>query len=86
MDRPKTIIKENQETKVPGDWTAQMRLDTYRDMAKHVGSSGPVRALGVCNFSLRYPLFEKETITKDFRLKEITSWKFFLVRRLTFLF
>ena len=33
-----------------------------------------------------YPLFEKETITKDFRLKEITSWKFFLVRRLMFLF
>jgi diketogulonate reductase-like aldo/keto reductase len=56
MDRPKTIIKENQEKKVPSDWTPEMRLETYRDMAKHVSTDGLVRALGVCNFSLRYAL------------------------------
>jgi len=54
MDRPKTTIKENEKTMVPTDWTPEMRLETYRDMARHVSPTGLVRALGVCNFSLRY--------------------------------
>ena len=37
---------------VPENWSPAMRLETYQHMAKHVGPSGPVRALGVCNFSL----------------------------------
>jgi len=52
MERPKKIIDGNQEKMVPLDWTPQMRLDTYQEMAKFV-KSGEVGALGVCNFSVR---------------------------------
>ena len=51
MDRPKVKIEGNASKMVPEDWTPAMRLDTYKEMAKHVGSS--VRSLGVCNFSVR---------------------------------
>ena len=37
--------------KVPTDWSPDMRLETYRAMARHVGDT--VGSLGVCNFSAR---------------------------------
>ena len=36
---------------VPLNWTAQLRLETYREMSKFVGRE--VGSLGVCNFSHR---------------------------------
>ena len=51
MDRPKVKIEGNASKMVPEDWTPAMRLDTYKEMAKHVGSN--VKSLGVCNFSVR---------------------------------
>ena len=36
---------------VPLNWTAQTRLETYREMSKFVGQE--VGSLGVCNFSYR---------------------------------
>ena len=53
MDRPKTVIDENKGLMAPVDWKVEMRLETYKDMAEHVSPTGLVRALGVCNFSLR---------------------------------
>ncbi len=53
-ERPKIVLEENKGLMAPVDWKPEMRLETYRDMAKHVSPTGPVRALGVCNFSLRY--------------------------------
>jgi hypothetical protein len=52
-ERPKIVLEENKGLMAPVDWKPEMRLETYRDMAKHVSPTGPVRALGVCNFSLR---------------------------------
>ena len=53
MDRPKQLIPGNEKKRVPENWTPELRLETYKYMSKHVSPSGPVRALGVCNFSLR---------------------------------
>ena len=36
---------------VPVDWSPMMRLETYRAMSRHVGTT--VGSLGVCNFSSR---------------------------------
>eukprot|EP00088_Acartia_fossae_P020714 TRINITY_DN22258_c0_g1_i4.p1 TRINITY_DN22258_c0_g1~~TRINITY_DN22258_c0_g1_i4.p1 ORF type:complete len:213 (-),score=25.73 TRINITY_DN22258_c0_g1_i4:437-985(-) len=38
---------------VPLDWSPAMRLETYANMCAHISSTGKVRAVGVCNFSLR---------------------------------
>jgi diketogulonate reductase-like aldo/keto reductase len=54
MERPKKIVEENKDIMAPPDWKPEMRLEAYRDMAKHVSPTGLVRAIGVCNFSLRY--------------------------------
>jgi len=51
MTRPKVELSHNKDKMVPTDWTPQMRLDTYAEMSKHVGTS--VGSLGVCNFSAR---------------------------------
>jgi len=51
MDRPKVEIETNKEKMVPMNWSPEMRLDTYKEMAKYVGKE--VGALGVCNFSAR---------------------------------
>lgn len=51
MDRPKQVKPENKDKMAPLDWTPAMRLESYRFMATHVGST--VSALGVCNFSVR---------------------------------
>ena len=51
MDRPKVKIEGNATKMVPEDWTPAMRLDTYKEMAKHVGST--VKSLGMCNLSVR---------------------------------
>jgi len=51
MDRPKVKIEGNATKMVPEDWTPAMRLDTFKEMSKHIGSS--VRSVGVCNFSVR---------------------------------
>lgn len=53
MDRPKQLIPGNEKKMVPESWTPELRLETYKYMSKHVSPSGTVRALGVCNFSLR---------------------------------
>jgi len=53
MARPKELIAGNADRIVPNNWSPAMRLDTYRQMCRHVGSAGTVRALGVCNFSRR---------------------------------
>ena len=37
MERPKAVIEANIAKTVPADWTAAMRLDTYRHMAQYVG-------------------------------------------------
>ena len=44
-------IETNKEKMAPMDWSPDMRLDTYKEMAKYVGKE--VGALGVCNFSAR---------------------------------
>lgn len=51
QDRPKTELPANKDKMVPLNWTAQLRLDTYREMSKFVGAE--VGSLGVCNFSHR---------------------------------
>ena len=53
MDRPKQLIQGNEKKMVPENWTPKVRLETYKYMSKHVSPNGSVRALGVCNFSLR---------------------------------
>jgi len=53
MKRPKQLIAGNENKMVPLDWNENMRLECYAAMSQHVSSTGPVRSLGVCNFSLR---------------------------------
>eukprot|EP00090_Calanus_glacialis_P001178 TRINITY_DN10817_c0_g1_i1.p1 TRINITY_DN10817_c0_g1~~TRINITY_DN10817_c0_g1_i1.p1 ORF type:complete len:353 (-),score=67.78 TRINITY_DN10817_c0_g1_i1:273-1205(-) len=51
MTRPKTVIQDNEKIKVPTDWGPEMRLQTWKFMAKHIGEK--VGSIGVCNFSVR---------------------------------
>ncbi len=62
-------IEGNDEIRVPKDWSAEMRLQTFKEMVQSSGPTKSVRAVGVCNFSARQldeliRFCEKEKILK----------------------
>jgi len=53
MSRPKQLIPGNKDKMVPLEWKPERRLETYASMCNHVARNGIVRAVGICNFSVR---------------------------------